>query len=161
MKVRNLGKKSLEEVAEGDTIAIPNDTTNEARALLLLQDNGLLVLKEDADLTAKVSDITENPYNIEFVELEAAQVARVANEVSYVVLNGNYALEAGYSVGKDAIAYEASDSVAAQTYVNIVAVKEGNENSDKIKALVAVLRSDEIKNFIEETYDGAVIFFEK
>ncbi|WP_026508450.1 MetQ/NlpA family ABC transporter substrate-binding protein [Butyrivibrio sp. MC2013] len=154
-------KNSLEEVAEGDTIAIPNDTTNEARALLLLQDNGLLVLKEDADLTAKVSDITENPYNIEFVELEAAQVARVANEVSYVVLNGNYALEAGYSVGKDAIAYEASDSVAAQTYVNIVAVKEGNENSDKIKALVAVLRSDEIKNFIEETYDGAVIFFEK
>ena len=98
---------------------------------------------------------------MEFVELEAAQVARVVNEVAYVVLNGNYALEAGYSVGKDAIAYEKSDSVAAKTYVNIVSVLEGNENNDKIKALVTVLRSDEIKKFIEDTYDGAVIFYEK
>ncbi len=153
-------KKSLDEVADGDSIAVPNDTTNEARALLLLQDNGLLTLKDGADLTATVNDITENPYNLQFVELEAAQVARVVDEVEYVVLNGNYALEAGYSVGKDSIAYEASDSVAAKTYVNIVAVKEGNEASDKIKALVAVLRSDEIKQFIEDTYDGAVVFFE-
>ena len=153
-------KKSLDEVADGDSIAVPNDTTNEARALLLLQDNGLLTLKDGADLTATVNDITENPYNLQFVELEAAQVARVVDEVEYVVLNGNYALEAGYSVGKDSIAYEASDSVAAKTYVNIVAVKEGNEASDKIKALVAVLRSDEIRQFIEETYDGAVVFFE-
>lgn len=154
-------KKSLEDIADGDTIAIPNDTTNEARALLLLQDNGIIKLKDDAGLTATVNDIVENPNNIEFVELEAAQVARVTNEVAYVVLNGNYALEAGYSVGKDSIAYEASDSVAAQTYVNIIAVYEGNESSDKIKALVSVLRSDDIKKFIEETYDGAVIFYEK
>ncbi|SFC21757.1 lipoprotein, YaeC family [Butyrivibrio sp. YAB3001] len=153
-------KKSLDEVADGDKIAIPNDTTNEARALLLLQDNGLLKLKDGADLKVTVNDIVENPYNIEFVELEAAQVARVVNEVSYVVLNGNYALEAGYSVGKDSIAYESSDSVAAKTYVNIIGVLDGNENSDKIKALVTVLRSADIKKFIEDTYDGAVIFFE-
>lgn len=154
-------KKSLDEIADGDSIAVPNDTTNEARALLLLQDNGLITLKDGAGLTATVNDIVENPHNIEFVELEAAQVARVVNEVEYVVLNGNYALEAGYSVGKDSIAYEASDSIAAQTYVNIIAVYEGNETSDKIKALVSVLRSDEIKQFIEETYDGAVIFYEQ
>ncbi len=153
-------KSSLDEIADGDSIAVPNDTTNEARALLLLQDNGLLKLKDGAGLTATVNDITENPYNIQFVELEAAQVARVTAEVEYVVLNGNYALEAGFSVGKDSIAYEASDSVAAKTYVNIVAVKEGNENSDKIKALVSVLRSDDIRKFIEDTYDGAVVFFE-
>ena len=153
-------KKSLDEIADGDSIAVPNDTTNEARALLLLQDNGLLKLKDGADLTATINDIVENPHNIEFVELEAAQVARVVNEVAYVVLNGNYALEAGYSVGKDAIAYESSDSVAAKTYVNIIAVKEGNESSDKIKALVEALRSDEIKKYIEDTYDGAVVFFE-
>ena len=153
-------KKTLDEIGDGDTIAIPNDTTNEARALLLLQDNGLLTLKDGAGLTATVNDITENPHNIEFVELEAAQVARVVNEVSYVVLNGNYALEAGYSVGHDSIAYEASDSVAAKTYVNIIAVLEGHENDEKIKALVKVLRSDDIKKFIEEKYDGAVIFFE-
>ena len=154
-------KKSLDDLAEGDRIAIPNDTTNEARALLLLQDNGIIKLSEGAGLTATVNDIAENPKNVEFIELEAAQVARVASEVEYVVLNGNYALEAGYSVGRDSIAHEESDSVAAKTYVNIVGVYEGNENSDKIKALVTVLRSDEIKKFIEDTYDGAVIFFEE
>ena len=154
-------KKSLADIAEGDRIALPNDTTNEARALLLLQDNGLIKLADGAGLTATVNDIVENTNNLEFVELEAAQVARVVGEVEYVVLNGNYALEAGFNVGKDSIAYELSDSVAAKTYVNIVAVKEGNESSDKIKALVAVLRSDEIKNFIAEKYEGAVVFFEK
>jgi len=154
-------KSSLDDIADGDSIAVPNDTTNEARALLLLQDNGLITLKDGAGLTATVNDIIDNPNNIEFVELEAAQVARVTNEVAFVVLNGNYALEAGYSVGKDSIAYEASDSVAAKTYVNIVAVYEGNENTDKIKALVTVLRSDAIKSYIESTYDGAVVFFEK
>ena len=154
-------KKSLDEIADGDSIAVPNDTTNEARALLLLQDNGLLKLKDGAGLTATVNDIVENPHNIEFVELEAAQVARVVNEVAYVVLNGNYALEAGFSVAKDSIAYEASDSVAAKTYVNIVAVADGNQNSPKIDALVKVLRSDEIKQFITDNYDGAVVFFEK
>ena len=154
-------KTSLSDVAEGDRIAIPNDTTNEARALLLLQDNGLLKLTEGVGLTATVNDIVENPHNIEFVELEAAQVARVVKEVEYVVLNGNYALEAGYSVGKDSIAYESSDSVAAKTYVNIIAVKEGRENDEAIKALVEVLRSDDIKKFIADKYDGAVVFFEK
>ena len=154
-------KKSLDDIADGDSIAIPNDTTNEARALLLLQDNGIIKLKDGAGLTATVNDITENPHKIKFVELEAAQVARVTKEVAFVILNGNYALEAGYSVGKDSIAYEASDSEAAKTYVNVIAVKEGNENNDKIKALVAVLRSDAIKKFIEEKYDGAVIFYEK
>ena len=153
-------KKSLADISDGDTVALPNDTTNEARALLLLQDNGIIKLKDGAGLTATVNDIVDNPYNVEFVELEAAQVARVIGEVSYVVLNGNYALEAGYSVGKDSIAYEASDSIAAKTYVNIIGVFEGNENTDKIKALVTVLRSDAIKQFIEDTYDGAVIFFE-
>lgn len=154
-------KSSLDDVADGDVIAIPNDTTNEARALLLLQDNGLLTLKDGVGLEATVNDITENPYNLEFQELEAAQVARVVGEVAYVVLNGNYALEAGYSVSKDSIAYESSDSVAAETYVNIIAVYEGHENDEKIQALVSVLKSDEIKKFIEDTYDGAVVFYEK
>ncbi|SFN81126.1 D-methionine transport system substrate-binding protein [Pseudobutyrivibrio sp. JW11] len=154
-------KASLDDVEDGDVVAIPNDTTNEARALLLLQDNGLLTLKDGVGLEATVNDITENPYNLEFQELEAAQVARVVGEVAYVVLNGNYALEAGYSVAKDSIAYEASDSVAAETYVNIIAVYEGHENDEKIQALVSVLKSDEIKKFIEDTYDGAVVFYEK
>ena len=141
-------------------VPVPNDTTNEARALLLLQDNGLIKLKDGAGLTATVNDIAENPHNIKIVELEAAQVARVTGETAFVVLNGNYALQAGYSVKKDALAYEASDSEAAKTYVNIIAVKEGNEDSDAIKALVKVLKSDDIKKFIDEKYDGAVIAFE-
>ena len=153
-------KSSLDDIADGDTIAVPNDTTNEARALLLLQDNGIIKLKDGAGLEATVNDIEENPYNVEFVELAAEQVACVAEETSYIVLNGNYALQAGYSVSKDALAYETSDSEAAKTYVNVIAVKEGNENSDKIKALVDVLKSDEIKDFINEKYDGAVIPFE-
>ena len=116
-------KKDLADIAKGDTIAVPNDTTNEARALLLLQDNGIITLKEGAGLTATVNDIVDNPYDVKIQELEAAQVARVRSEVAYVVLNGNYALEAGLSVGKDSIAYEKSDSEAAKTYVNIIAVK--------------------------------------
>ena len=154
-------KKSLDEIADGDEIAVPNDTTNEARALLLLQDNGLIKLKDGAGLTATVNDIAENPHNIKIVELEAAQVARVTGETAFVVLNGNYALQAGYSVKKDALAYEASDSEAAKTYVNIIAVKEGNEDSEAVKALVDALKSDEIKDYINETYDGAVVPFEE
>ena len=150
-------KKDLKDIAKGDKIAVPNDTTNEARALLLLQDNGIIKLKDGAGIKATVNDIEENPNNIEIVELEAAQVPRVVNEVAYVVLNGNYALEANYTVKKDALAYEKSDSEAAKTYVNVIAVKEGNENSEKIKALVDVLKSDSIKKFIDEKYDGAVI----
>lgn len=153
-------KKSLDEIADGDEIAVPNDTTNEARALLLLQDNGIIKLKDGAGLTATVNDIAENPHNIKIVELEAAQVARVTGETAFVVLNGNYALQAGYSVKKDALAYEAADSEAAKTYVNIIAVKDGNQDSDAIKALVKVLKSDDIKKFIDEKCDGAVIAFE-
>ena len=153
-------KASLDELEDGDVIAVPNDTTNEARALLLLEANGVIKLKEDAGLTATVKDIEENPKNVEIQELEAAQVPRVKDEVAFVVLNGNYALEAGFSVAKDAIAYETSDSEAAKTYVNVIAVKEGNEDSDAIKALVSVLKSDEIKQYINDTYDGAVIPFE-
>ena len=153
-------KKSLDEIADGDEIAVPNDTTNEARALLLLQDNGIIKLKDGAGLTATVNDIAENPHNIKIVELEAAQVARVTGETAFVVLNGNYALQAGYSVKKEALAYEAADSEAAKTYVNIIAVKDGNQDSDAIKALVKVLKSDDIKKFIDEKYDGAVIAFE-
>ena len=141
-------KKSLDEIADGDEIAVPNDTTNEARALLLLQDNGIIKLKDGAGLTATVNDIAENPHNIKIVELEAAQVARVTGETAFVVLN------------KDALAYEAADSEAAKTYVNIIAVKDGNQDSDAIKALVKVLKSDDIKKFIDEKYDGAVIAFE-
>lgn len=153
-------KKDLKDIAKGDKIAVPNDTTNEARALLLLQDNGIIKLKDGAGIKATVNDIEENPNNIEIVELEAAQVPRVVNEVAYVVLNGNYALEANYTVKKDALAYEKSDSEVAKTYVNVIAVKEGNENSEKIKALVDVLKSDSIKKFINEKYDGAVIIYD-
>ena len=151
---------TLDSIPDGATIAIPNDTTNEARALLLLQDNGILKLKDGAGLTATVLDIEENPYNIEILELEAAQVPRVKDEVAYVVLNGNYALDAGFSVAKDALSYEKSDSDAAKTYVNIIAVKEGNENSEKIQALVAALKSDTIRQYINDTYDGAVVPFD-
>ncbi len=152
-------KKDLKDIADGDDIAVPNDTTNEARALLLLQDNGIIKLKDGAGLKATVNDIAENPYNVNIVELEAAQVAR-ATDAAYVVLNGNYALEAGFKVGKDALAYEKSDSEAAQTYVNIIAVEEGHENDEGIQALVKVLKSDEIKKFIEDKYEGAVVPFE-
>ena len=154
-------RKTLDELEEGDTIAVPNDTTNEARALLLLEANGVITLKEGAGLSATVKDIAENPKNIKIEELEAAQVSRVKDEVAFVVLNGNYALEAGLSAAKDSIAYETSDSEAAKTYVNIIAVKEGNENSEKTQALVNALKSDEITNYINETYDGAVIPFEE
>ena len=153
-------KKTLDELEDGDTIAVPNDTTNEARALLLLQDNGVITLKDGAGLEATVKDIEENPKNIKIEELEAAQVSRVKDEVAFVVLNGNYALQAGYSVSNDSIAHETSDSEAAKTYVNVIAVKEGNEDNEAIKALVDTLKSDEIKDFINEKYDGAVVPFE-
>ena len=154
-------KSSLDDIADGDVIAVPNDTTNEARALLLLQDNGIITLKDGAGLEATVNDIAENPYNVEIQELAAESVARVADEVAYVVLNGNYALQAGFSVAKDALAYEKSDSEAAKTYVNVIVVKEENENNEGVKALVDVLKSDEIKDYINSTYDGAVIPFEE
>lgn len=154
-------KSDLSELADGDTIAVPNDTTNEARALLLLEDNGVLTLKEGAGLEATVNDIETKNVDVEILELEAAQVARVKDEVAFVVLNGNYALQAGFSVANDSVAYETSDSEAAKTYVNVIAVKEGHEEDEGIKALVEVLKSDEIKQYINDTYDGAVIPFEE
>ena len=153
-------KTALTDLADGDVIAVPNDTTNEARALLLLQDNGIIKLADGAGLTATVKDIVENPHNVKIQELEAAQVSRVKDEVAFVVLNGNYALEAGFSVAHDAVAYETSASTAAKTYVNVLVVKAGNENNEGIQALVKVLKSDEIKQFITDTYDGAVVPFE-
>ncbi|MBD5456757.1 MAG: ABC transporter substrate-binding protein [Lachnospiraceae bacterium] len=153
-------ESDLSNVSDGATIAVPNDTTNEARALLLLQDNGLLTLSADAGINATVLDIAENPHNIEFVEMEAAQVPKVLGEVSFAVINGNYALDAGLNAQTDALATETSDSLAAQTYVNVIAVKEGNESSDATKALVEVLKSDEIRSFIEGEYQGAVVPFE-
>ena len=154
-------KASLDEIAEGDVIAVPNDTTNEARALLLLQDLGIITLKEGAGLTATKQDIQENLKGVEIQELEAAQIPRVKEEVAYAIMNGNYALEAGFVVSKDALAYEQSDSEAAKTYVNVIAVKAGNENNEGIKALVSVLESQEIKDFINGKYEGAVVPFEE
>ena len=152
-------KSDLAALEKGDVIAVPNDTTNEARALLLLQDNGIITLKDGVGLEATVRDIVDNPNEIEIQELEAAQVPRVKDEVAFVVLNGNYALEAGFSVAKDAVAYEQADSEAAKTYVNVIAVKEGNENNEAVTALVDVLLSDEITEYINSTYDGGVIPF--
>ncbi len=153
------GKSSDLADMQGASIAVPNDTTNEARALLLLQDNGYLTLKEGAGLTATKLDIVENPYNIEIVELEAAQIPRTLQDVTFGIMNGNYAMEAGYTVSENALLYESEDSDAATTYVNVIAVKEGNENSAKIKALVEILKSDEIREYINNTYNGGVLPF--
>ena len=148
---------SLEELADGAQIAIPNDGTNEARALLLLEAQGLIKLKEDAGMTATKIDIVENPKNLDIIEIEAAQLPRSLQDVDLAVINGNYAIQSGLSVGKDAIAAEDKDSLAAETYANIIAVKEGNENTEKTKALIEVLQSETVRSFIEATYDGAVI----
>ena len=153
-------KKSLDEVADGDAIAVPNDTTNEARALLLLQQEGLIKLKDGAGITATVNDIAENPHNLKIVEIEAAQVSKQLPDVAYAVINGNYAMQAGLSVEKDALAVESADGDAIQQYVNIIAVKEGNVSLPKIKALTGVLHSDEIKQFINDTYKGSVVPYE-
>ncbi|EOS30558.1 MAG: MetQ/NlpA family ABC transporter substrate-binding protein [Kineothrix sp.] len=152
-------ESDLANISDGATIAVPNDTTNEARALLLLQDNGVITLKEGAGMEATKNDIAENPHNVEIIELEAAQVARVIDETSFVVLNGNYALQAGLNAQTDALAYETSDSEAAKTYVNVIVVKEGNEENEGVKALVEVLKSDEISKFINDKYQGSVVPF--
>lgn len=149
--------EDLENIKDGAKIAVPNDATNEARALLLLEENGIITLKEDAGLNATKKDVEENPHNIEIVELDAAQIERVVEELDFVVLNGNYALDAGFNVQTDAIAKEEADSEAAQTYANIIAVKKENKDSEKIKALVEVLQSEEIGKFITDTYEGAVV----
>ena len=146
----------LSNIPDGAAIAVPNDTTNEARALLLLEANGIIRIKEEAGLTATKKDIVENPHNVDIVELEAAQVARVVAETDFVVLNGNYALEAGFNVN-DALAKEEQESEAAQTYANILCVKKGNEETEKTKALIEALKSDKVKQFISDTYEGAVV----
>ena len=150
-------KKSLDDVADGDAIAIPNDTTNEARALLLLQQVGLIKLADGVGVTATVNDVTENPHNLQLVEVEAAQVAKQLPSVAFGVINGNYALENGLSVEKDALATESADGDAIQQYVNVIAVKDGNQDLPKIKALTDALHSDTVVNYINDTYQGAVV----
>ena len=148
---------TIEELKEGATIAVPNDTTNEARALLLLEANGIIEINKEAGLKATKLDIVSNPLNIEIVEMEAAQLARTLQDVDMAVINGNYAIQADLNAETDAIAKEEKDSIAAETYANILCVKEGNEENEAVLALVEVLTSDAIKTFIEETYAGAVV----
>ena len=147
---------SLAELPDGAQIAVPNDGTNEARALLLLEQEGLIKLKEGVGLSATKSDIAENPHNYDIVELEARLLPTTLKDVEMAVINGNYAIDAGLKVS-DAVAVEAADGTAAEAYVNVIAVKEGNENSAKIQALVKALKSAEVKAFIEATYEGAVV----
>ena len=147
----------LANIADGATIAVPNDTTNEARALQLLAAQGLITVRDGAGLTATVNDITENPHNLQIEEIEAAQLPRTVQDVDFAVINGNYAMEAGFSVGKDALATEDASSEAAQTYANVQDVKDGNENNPAIQDLLKALQSDEVKNYIDQTYDGAVV----
>ncbi len=154
-------KSSLDELEDGDEILVPNDGTNETRALLLLQDNGVITLPAGvgADTIVTVNDIVDYAVKVKIVEVEAAQIARSRQDAALVILNGNYALAADLNVSRDAIAYESADSSAAQTYVNVVAVTEGNENNEGIKALVEILCSAEIADFIRKTYEGAVVPF--
>ncbi|MDR0821512.1 MAG: MetQ/NlpA family ABC transporter substrate-binding protein [Oscillospiraceae bacterium] len=147
--------KSLDDLKDGASIAVPNDTTNEARALLLLQEQGLIKLKDGADLNVTKIDIVENPKNLDIVELEAAQLPRSLQDVDLAVINGNYALEANLNATTDALALESANGTAATTFANVIAVKEGHENDWAIKTLVEVLKSDEVKNYILTTYEGA------
>ena len=150
-------KSAIADLADGDKIAIPNDGSNRARALLLLEQEGIIKLKEGVGMEATVLDIAENPLNLDIVEMEAAQIANVRDSVALAVINGNYALQAGLNAGTDALAVEDAESISATTYANILVVKEGNEETDKTKALKAALLSEEVKNFINETYSGAVV----
>lgn len=147
---------SLEELADGAKVAVPNDATNEARALLLLEAQGLIKLKENVGLNATKNDIVENPKNLELYEIEAAQIPRSIDDVEIAVINGNYAIEAGFQVS-DALAIEDAQSIAATTYGNIIAVQAGKEKDDAILALIDALTGEEVKKFIEETYEGAVV----
>lgn len=137
----------------GLTVAVPNDTTNEARALLLLADNGYIKLKDGAGITATITDIEENPYNLQFKEIEAAQIPNVLADVDYAIINSNYAIQADLNPISDSLLIEGSSS----EYGNILAVKEGRENDDIIKALLAALESEEVKAYITEKYNGAVV----
>lgn len=147
---------SLKDIPDGAKIAVPNDATNEARALMLLDANGLIKLKDNTNLKATKKDIAENPHNYDIVEVEAALVPKMLDDVAVGVINGNYALGAKLSV-KDALASEDAASTAAQTYANILVVKEGNENLEKVQALKNALLSDTVKDYINNTYNGAVL----
>ena len=147
---------SLDELADGAKVAVPNDATNEARALLLLEAQGLLKLKDGAGLKATKTDIVENPKNLDILEVEAAQVPRSLPDVDIAVINGNYAIEGGLHV-KDALAVESDQGIAAQTYANIIAVRSEDKDNEAVKKLVEVLKSDEIKQFITDKYEGAVV----
>ena len=148
---------SLDEIAEGAIITVPNDTTNEARALQLLQAEGIIKLADGAGLNATKQDIVENPYNVDIQEIEAAALPPTLDSADFSVINGNYAIPAGLNVAKDALACEDAASEAAQTFANILVVKEGNEESEEVQALVKALLSDEVKTFINENYEGAVV----
>ncbi|MGN0256712.1 MAG: MetQ/NlpA family ABC transporter substrate-binding protein [Chordicoccus sp.] len=149
--------KSLDDLKDGATVGVPNDATNEARALNLLAANGLIKLKDGADINATVKDIEDNPKNLQIQEIEAAQLPRSLQDLDIAVINGNYAIDAGLSPTKDALALEDAESLGAKTYGNIIAVRKGDENTEKTKALVAALESDTVRNYINETYDGAVV----
>jgi D-methionine transport system substrate-binding protein len=149
--------KSLKELKDSDKIAVPNDLTNEARSLILLQDNGILTLKDSKNLKSTKADIKSFKVKIEIIELEAAQITRSLSSVTAAVINGNYAIDAKLNPAKDAIISEKATSVSAKTYENIVVVRKGDENRPEIKELVAVLKSAEIKKFIAEKYKGAVV----
>ena len=148
--------KTLEELPDGGKISVPNDTSNEARALLLLESLGLITLKEGVGLNATVIDIAENPKNLQIVEIGAEQLVNMLPDVDFAVINGNYAIQGGLKVA-DALAIEGSDSVAVTNYANVVAVRAGDETREDIQALVEVLKSDTIKEYMEETYGGAVV----
>lgn len=147
---------SIEELKDGASIAIPNDGSNETRALLLLQDAGLIKLKNPKDINATPKDITSNPKNLKFKELEAAVVPTVIKDIDIAALNGNYAIQAGFDPTKDTLVTEKADGLAAKTYQNILVVKEGNENTAKTKELKKALKSDEVRDYINKNYKGAV-----
>lgn len=151
-------KTSLDELAEGDAIAIPNDGSNETRALLLLQDLGYITLTDgvNASSNATIQDIVDNPLNLQITEMNAENIPHILPDVAFGIINGNYALQAGLT-GNDALASEDADSDAAQTYANIVACRNGDENSDKIQALITALTSETCREYIESTYNGAVV----
>ncbi len=149
--------KTIAELADGAKIAVPNDTTNEARALLLLETQGIIKIREGAGLTATKIDIVENPKNIEIVEIGAEQLARSLPDVDMAVINGNYAIQAGLNASSDALAKEEKDSAAAKEFANIVAVRAGDESREEIKALMSALQSEKVKKYIEDTYQGAVV----
>ena len=150
-------RASPKQLKNGAKVAVPNDATNEARALLLLQQEGLITLKDGVGVTATVNDIVSNPKNLTFNELEAANVPNVVDDVDIAIINGNYAIAAGFKVNTDALAVESADSEAAKTYANLLVVKDGNQDSDKIKALAEALNSDEVRDYINNTYEGAVV----